>query len=177
MSHNTVINNINGKTFKKQKPNCSEVMDSRISSFAARSERLAEVDLVEVAEKAVIEILNVIWLGSGTSSSNDCSILCWNMDVPIPQLPLNDVVDRIAFHLSVPSFQVLLGYSFLLLHGKLKKGIAQHEVSVLVATPITPKNKLSVRGVAFKVVDNARSKLICRQPRFTLMPQIISCLV
>lgn len=173
MSHNS----IHGKTFKKQKPNCSEVMNCRISCFAARPERLAEVDLAEVAEKAVINILDIIWFGAGTSSSNDGSILCWNMDVPIPQLPLNDAVHRITFHLSVPSFQVLLGHSFLLLRGKLQKGIAQHEVSILVATPITPKNKLAVRGVAFKVVNNARSELICRQPRFTLMPQIISCLV
>lgn len=171
MSHNS----INGKTFKKQKPNCSEVMNSRISCFAARSERLAEVDLAEVAEKAVINILDIIRFGAGTSSSNDGSILCWNMDVPIPQLPLNDAVHRITFHLSVPSFQVLLGYSFLLLRGKLQKGSAR--CFDFGSHTHHSKNKLAVRGVAFKVVNNARSKLICRQPRFTLMPQIISCLV
>nr|CAH7742358.1 unnamed protein product [Callosobruchus chinensis] len=55
-------------------------------------------------------------------------------------LPLNKTVDRVTFHLRVTRFQILLGYSFIMLLCMMQKRVRKRRISILIPTSITPKD-------------------------------------
>lgn len=119
-------------------PDCSEVMHGWISSVFSRSDGLADVHLAEVREKTVVHVPHMVWPGIGVSSLDHCKVLSRNTDASVPQSSLDHTVHRVTLHLCVTSFKVLLFHWLLLFNCKLGEGIAQEQVSVLVAASITP---------------------------------------
>ncbi len=94
--------------------------------------------------KKLVHVSNTVWPGIGASSPDHCSVLSRNMDVSVPQSSLDYTMHRVTFHLCVTSVKVLLCHCLLLFSSKLEEGIAQEQVSVLVAASITPQDVLFI---------------------------------
>lgn len=99
-------------------------MDSWVTRPYSRAQRLAEPQLGEVLEEGVVDVLDFIWMRLHTGPLHQVYILRWEMHILVPQTPLDDAVNGVAFHLSMPFLKVLLNDDFVFLHGEQKKCIA-----------------------------------------------------
>lgn len=69
--------------------------------------------MLKSLEKRMVNVTNFVrGLGSGVLYQLD--VLNWHKDVAILFLPLNDAVNTVTLHLSMPFLKIILSYSYLL---------------------------------------------------------------
>ena len=68
--------------------------------------------MLKSLEKRMVNVTNFVrGLGSGVLYQLD--VLSWHKDVAMLCLPLNDAVNTVPLHLSMPFLKIILSYSYL----------------------------------------------------------------